>query len=225
MILLRLQHRQVTGAIPGILFVLLLAYAQTPTASAAAIPASPWNAQQSGTALVFYAQPQVSDDLWPVLFQVLRADLADGAGELPNGLVLDKEPTIVRGTEDLRGVTFSKVISVKLLGRCDVLPQTDHPSQAGPLGWVLLVSGKVQPFISIDCTRLAQVLRPTAARLNKEGRRYAMAQAISHVLIHEWSHIATQSSSHGARGITQAYLSVNDLIANPRRNHLSASNR
>ncbi len=225
MILLRLQHRQVTGAIPGILFVLLLAYAQTPTASAAAIPPSPWNAQQSGTALVFYAQPQVSDDLWPVLFQVLRADLADGAGELPNGLVLDKEPTIVRGNEDLRGVTFSKVISVKLLGRCDVLPQTDHPSQAGPLGWVLMVSGKVQPFISIDCTHLAQVLRPAVARLNKEDRRYAMAQAISHVLIHEWSHIATQSSSHGARGITQAYLSVNDLIANPRRNHLSASNR
>jgi hypothetical protein len=225
MFILRLQHRQVTGAIPGIVFVLLLAYALTPNTLAAVIPSSPLNEQQSNTALVFYAQPQVSEDLWPVLFQALRADLADGAGELPNGVVLDKEPTIVRGNEDLRGVTFSKVISVKLLGRCDVLPQTDHPSQVGPLGWVLLVSGTVQPFISIDCTRLAQVLRPAAAHLSKEGRRYAMAQAISHVLIHEWSHIAAQNSAHSARGLTQAYLSVNDLIASPRSNHLSASNR
>ena len=113
---------------PGILFLLLLAYAQTPTASAAAIPPSPWNAQQSGTALVFYAQPQVSDDLWPVLFQVLRADLADGAGNMPNGLVWTEPPSSWKRRP--RGVTFSKVISVKLLGRCDVLPQTDHPSQA-----------------------------------------------------------------------------------------------
>ena len=43
-----------------------------------------------------------------------------------------------------------------------------------------------------------------------------MAQAIAHVLIHEWSHIVTQSSAHSSRGITQAYLSVNDLIAEPK---------
>lgn len=225
MILLRLQLGRVIGAIAGVLFVLLLACARTPGALAAAIPASPMNAQQSGTAMVFYAQPQVSEDLWPALFQALRADLEDGAGESPSGLVLDKDPTFLRGNEDLRGVTFSQIVSVKLLGRCDLLPQADHPSQTGPLGWVLLVSGKVQPFVSIDCTRLAQVLRPAAARLNKQDRRYAMAQAISHVLIHEWSHIATQSSAHSTRGITQPNLSVDELIASPKSSHLSASNR
>jgi hypothetical protein len=88
---------------------------------------------------------------------------------------------------------------------------------------VPLVSGKIQPFVSIDCTRLAQVLRPTAAGLDKQAREDVMAQAIAHVLIHEWSHIVTQSSAHSSHGITQAYLSVNDLIAEPKDNHLSAA--
>jgi hypothetical protein len=183
------------------------------------------NGRQSGTALVFYAQPQVSEDLWPVLFQVLRTDLEDGLGDLPNGLVVDKNPTFIRGSQDLRGITFTTIISVRLLGRCDVFPQADHPSSAGPLGWVLLVSGKIQPFISIDCTRLAQVLRPAATRWNKQGPRSLMAQAISHVLIHEWCHIAAQSPTHNTGGIMQAYLSLDDLIASPKTNRLSASKR
>jgi hypothetical protein len=225
MILLRVQYRRATRAVPGILLALFVAFGQARSASAAAIPAPLLNAQQSGTAIVFYGQPQTKEDLWPAVFQAVRADLADGTGELPNGLVLDKEPIFVRGSEDLRGVLFSKVIAVKLLGRCDVFPQTDRPALRGPLGWVLMVSGQVQPFVSIDCARLGQVLRPKLAGLSAEGRRYAMAQAIAHVLIHEWVHIATQSSSHAGRGIAQANLSVDELIARPKGSHLSGANR
>jgi hypothetical protein len=161
----------------------------------------------------------------PSLFQIVRADLASGDSELANGVALDKDPIMVRGNEDLRGVTFSHVISVKLLGRCDVLPQTNRPELTGPLGWVLLVSGEIQPYVSIDCTRIAQVLRPAVASLNKEDRRYAMMQAIAHVLIHEWIHIATQSDAHGRRGIMQAYLSANQLIAGPKNGDLQVAKR
>jgi hypothetical protein len=214
MSLLRLPHRQAGGAIPGILLTFLLASAH----------ALPLHAQESDTTIVFYAQPKVSESLWPLLFQVLRADLANGEGELSNGFVLDKQATFLRGSDDLRGMVFSRIITVKLLGRCDVLPQTEHLSN-GPLGWVLLVSGTIQPFISIDCTRIAEVLRPAGAGLSKQGRQYLMDQAIAHVLIHEWNHIATQSAHHTSRGISQAYLSVNDLIKEPKSNHLSAANR
>jgi hypothetical protein len=182
------------------------------------------HAQQPGTAFVFYAQPQVREDMWPSLFQVLRADLDDKA-EVPSGVIPEQGATFVRSGDDLLGLSFSRVISVKLLGRCDVLPQANRPGLSGPLGWVLLVSGKIQPFMWIDCTRLAQVLRPAVAGLNKEERRYAMEQAIAHVLIHEWSHIATQNPSHTARGLTQANLSVNELIATPKSNHLSVASR
>jgi hypothetical protein len=210
----RSQHRQYQGAISCILFVFLLASVQTHSSFAAAIPAPALNAQQPGTAFVFYA-PEMSADLWPVLFQKLRADLADG-------LILDQDPLLVRGDQDLRGVTFSRVISVKLLGRCDAFLKTSQSSEKGPLGWVLQISGKVQPFISIDCTRIAEVLRPATAGWTKQRRQDAMLQAITHVLIHEWSHIATQSSAHGSRGVTQANLSVSDLIKEPLNSHFSA---
>jgi hypothetical protein len=189
MSLLRLLHRQAGGAILGILLTSL-------PASAAVLPSQ---AEEPDTTIIFYAQPKVSEDLWPVLFQVLRTDLANGTDELPNGLVLDKQAAFVRGSDDLRGRMFARTIVVKLLGRCDVLPQSDHPSR-GPLGWVPLVSGTIQPFISIDCARIAQVLRPTAAVLSKQARQYMMDQAIAHVLIHEWIHIATQSTHHSSRG-------------------------
>jgi hypothetical protein len=218
----RSQHRQHQGAITCILFVFMLASGQTRSSLAAAIPAPPLNAQQPGTALVFYAQSEMSEDLWPVLFQTLRADLAGGGGDLPDGLVLDKDPFLVRGDQDLRGVTFPRVITVKLLGRCDGFSQTNHSSEKGPLGWVPLVSGRVQPFVSIDCARIAQVLRPAMAGWNKQRRQDAMLQAITHVLIHEWSHIATQSSAHGSRGIMQANLSVSDLIKEPLNSDFSA---
>jgi hypothetical protein len=179
------------------------------------------HAQQSGTVLVFYAQSQVSEDMWPTLFQILRDDLSDEA-QLPKGLALEQSTAFVRGSDDLQGVTFSRIISVKLLGRCDVLPQTNHPSLGGPLGWVMMVSGKIQPFVSIDCARIAQVLRPAVPGMNKQERQHAMLQAVAHVLIHEWSHIVSQSPAHTPRGITQAELSVHELIATPKNARLSA---
>jgi hypothetical protein len=217
----RSQHRPHQGAISSILFVFLLASGQTHRGFAAAIPAAPLNPRQPGTALVLYAQ-EMNEALWPVLFQTLRADLADGEGDLPDGLVLDKDPLLVRGDQDLRGVTFSQVITVKLMGRCDAFSQANHSSEKGPLGWVLLISGKVQPFVSIDCDRIAEVLRPATAGWTRQRRQVAMLQAITHVLIHEWSHIAAQSSAHGSRGITQANLSVSDLIKEPVNSHFSA---
>jgi hypothetical protein len=203
---LRSHRRQALGSSVGVLFALLLANALVPAL----------HAQQSGTAIVFYAQSQVNDELWPVVFQAVRDDLASDSGELPKGLVLDQNPAFLPGKDLTQGIDFANVIQVKLLGRCDVLPQADRPSLRGPLGWVLLVSGEIQPFVFIDCSRIAQVLRPVAAGLDKDGRRNVMAQAIAHVLIHEWIHVATQNRSHGDRGITQAALSVNELIADPR---------
>jgi hypothetical protein len=169
------------------------------------------HAQQAGTVLVFYAQPRVSEGMWQPLFQILRADLYDET-QLPRGIALDQSAAFVRGSDALQGVTFSRIISVRLLGHCDALPQIDRPSLRGPLGWVMMVSGKIQPFVSIDCTRIAQVLRPAVPGLNKQERQEVMLQAVAHVLIHEWSHIVSQSPAHTSRGITQAELSVHDLI-------------
>jgi hypothetical protein len=208
MSLLQLQFRDVSRAKVGILFALLLTCALGPAL----------HAQQPGTAVIFYAQPQVNDDLWPDLLQSLRADLAAGVGEAPNGFALQQDPAFFRGNDIALGTVFSRVIVVKLLGRCEVLPQSDRPSVNGPLGWVWQVSRKIQPFIYVDCAQLSQLLRNRSAGLDKYERRHAMAQAIAHVVIHEWIHIATQSPGHGKRGITKQFLTAAELTAEPRNN-------
>ena len=206
MSLLQLQFRDVSRAKVGILFAFLLTYALAPAL----------HAQQPGTAVVFYAQLQLSDDLWPDLLQSLHADLAAGLGEAPNGFALPQDPAFFRASDLALGVVFSRVIVVKLLGRCIVLPQSDRPTVDGPLGWVWQVSGKMQPFIYVDCERLAQMLCSRSASLDQYERRHAMAQAIAHVVIHEWIHIATPRPSHDVHGIMQSSISVKELVAAPR---------
>jgi hypothetical protein len=181
----------------------------------ACAPSAILHAQSFKTSIVFFAEPQVSQGFWPVLFESLREDLASGSAESPEVTLLDPRPALLRGQELYTGIQFSVIVQVRLQGRCDVLPQADHHLRPGPLGWVLQISGVIQPFIFVDCTRLAQVLGPAVMRLSNEGRQHAMAQAIAHVLIHEWIHIVTQSDSHRPHGITRASLSVEELTASP----------
>jgi len=206
MSILQLKFRDVFRAKVGILFAFLLTYALAPAL----------HAQQPGTAVIFYAQVQISDDLWPDLLQSFHADLAAGIGEAPNGFALPQNPAFFRGNDRAMEINFSRVIVVKLLGRCDVLPQSSHSSLDGPLGWVLMVSGTIQPYIFVDCARIAQALRATSVGLNKYESRHEIAQAIAHVVIHEWIHIATQCPAHGAHGITKQFLSPAELTADPR---------
>jgi len=213
MSLLQLQFRDVSRAKVGILFAFILTYALAPAL----------HAQQPGTAVIFYAQPQLNDELWPDLLQSLRADLAAGIGEAPNGFALEQNPAYFRGNDLALGTVFSRVIVVKLLGRCDVMPQSDRSSLDGPLGWVWQVSGKIQPFIFVDCERIAQELRKRSAGLDGYERRHAMAQAIAHVVIHEWIHIATQSPAHGKRGITKQFLTAAELTAEPKHNTVAVA--
>ncbi len=206
MSLLPFKFRDVSRAKVGILLAVLLAYALAPAL----------HAQQPGTAVIFYAQLQINDDLWPDLLHSLHADLAAGIGEAPNGFALPQNAAFFRGNEHAMEIHFSRVIVIKLLGHCDVLPQSDRPSLDGPLGWVLMVSGTIQPYIFVDCARITQALRATSLGLNKYESRHEIAQAIAHIVIHEWIHIATQCPAHGAHGITKQFLSPAELTADPR---------
>ena len=178
------------------------------------LPAS--RAQDRHSTLVFYGDRDVSDALWPGLFSAIREDMAEedfGAA----GRSIDHDPRLMRSEELYAGEEFGDVIEVRLLGRCDVVQQAYRPLQPGPLGWVLRVKGRIQPYIYVDCTRLAQTLNATTLGMSDEQRMHAMAQAISHVLVHEWIHIATQNAGHTAHGITEAQLTAATLVADPDR--------
>lgn len=171
-------------------------------------------ARAADTTIVFYADRQVSDSLWQPLFSAIQNDLAEENYGLTN-----RSPRLMRSSEVHPGEEFSHVVEVKLLGRCDVPQQAYRPLKPGPLGWVLRVHGEIQPYIYIDCTRMAQVLNPTTLGMSRAQRSRAMSQAISHVLVHEWIHIATQNSGHSDHGINEAQLTPSTLIAEPSSAH------
>jgi hypothetical protein len=167
------------------------------------------------TTLVFFAGREVSDTLWSALFAALQQDLAAHDGDLSAAALLDPEPRMVAGSELVPGNVVQRVVVIQLKGRCDLLPQAALPMHPGPLGWVTKNRGNIAPFINIDCTRLAQTLNAVAMAMGTDQRRQAMCQAISHVLIHEWVHIVTQSSMHSSRGVEKATLTSSELIAAP----------
>lgn len=166
---------------------------------------------QDGTAVVFYADPQVEDAVWPSLVAAFHNEVVQEASDYP--LPADAEP--IRASSLHEGREFGKIIEVHLIGRCDVVQQAYQPVRPGPLGWVLDVSGEIQPFVYINCERLVQFLNPTTLGMNDDQRREAMARAISRIAIHEWIHIDAQSARHASHGIRQAELSGDELTEGP----------
>ena len=163
---------------------------------------------QAETAVVFYADRHIAEPMWAPLFEAFRAEVAEERREYP--LPEDFEP--VRASALAVGQEFADVIEVRLIGRCDVAEQAYRSLPKGPLGWVVRASGEIQPFIYVDCSRLAQYLGPVALGMSEDQRRAAMARAISRIAVHEWIHIDSQSARHEGHGIRQAELSSRELI-------------
>jgi hypothetical protein len=166
--------------------------------------------------IIFFADRHVSEAIWQPLFFAVHEDLTRESYGLA-----DHNPHLLRASEIHPGQEFGNVIEVKLLGRCDVPQQAYRPLKSGPLGWVLRVHGEIQPYIYVDCTRMAQTLNATTLGMSPEQRTRAMSQAIAHVLVHEWIHIATQNAEHTEHGITQAQLTPSTLIAEPDKAPIS----
>ncbi|HEX3469672.1 MAG TPA: hypothetical protein VHT28_00670 [Silvibacterium sp.] len=159
------------------------------------------------TGIVFYADPRVDESIWPALFDAFRRELTEEEHEYP----LPQDAQLIRASSLAPGQEFARVIEVRLIGRCDVVQQAYRPMPRGPLGWVLRVSGEIQPFVYVDCARVAQFLNPMTLGMNDQQRRNAMMQAISRIALHEWIHIDLQSAGHESHGIRRAELSPDDL--------------
>lgn len=187
-------------------FSLLTLLLFSPPRSAGQAPSPP------KTVLVFYAEPQVEASIWPPLAEVFHSEVAREESEY--SLPADVEP--IRASSVHEGQEFGKVIEVHLIGRCDVVEQAYRPMPPGPLGWVLRVSGEIQPFVFVDCGRLAQFLNPATLGMSDGQRTEAMARAISRIAIHEWIHIDAQTAKHESHGIRQAELTGEELISGAR---------
>ena len=119
---------------------------------------------------------------------------------------------IVRGDTLSPGAMFDAVIPVYLHGECRLLGEPGQEDVRGPLGWVYRAHGHIEPFIHVDCTRLSGMLGHQALWMNSGARNAALAEAIAHVVLHEWMHIDTQSAAHTRDGISKDSFRVADLV-------------
>lgn len=165
------------------------------------------NTSQPATTLVVLANRQTQKHLWPVLVSTLRRDAATASQSAP----INGEPQIILGGADVPGPAFPSRIEVQLLGACDDPWDADRPAKSSPLGYVHEDAGMIAPIIYIDCAQVSQLLWPQTRSMTQRQRLQLTSEAISHVILHEWIHIATQSSAHTSRGIMQSALSLHEL--------------
>jgi hypothetical protein len=163
--------------------------------------------------IVFFSDQPLSDDQWTALIAALHTLLAKGGAEVQ---ALDSDADFVRGTQVRPGIQVASAITVYLHGDCKLRPARLRTAYGASLGWVWRDGGHIEPFAHVDCTQIANVLGPQANWLSVPGRVQVMAGAIARVVLHEWIHIATQSSAHSAHGLEKAQFGVTDLMESAR---------
>jgi hypothetical protein len=113
-----------------------------------------------------------------------------------------------------KGMESKRGYEIMLHGDCTMAaPSTNQNQPRGPLGWVLLVDDRIQPFVYVDCDRVRQMLYRDLRDKTTAERRRLLARAVSRIVVHEMTHIVTQSPLHGASGLEKARVSSSDLLA------------
>jgi hypothetical protein len=159
--------------------------------------------------LIVYGDKPMPEEEWTAL----KSALAKGFDSVP--LETRYVPVgfeIVRGESLAPGVQFDSAIPLFLHGSCRLLGEPGKAEVTGPLGWVLRDHGQIQPFIHVDCARIAEMLAQHALWMNQGARNDAMAAAITRVVLHEWVHIATQNPTHTRDGIEKRSFGLQDLV-------------
>jgi hypothetical protein len=196
--------------IHGLICLLGAAQVLAMAGSGASAQAQVPDASPARTTVVVFADQPMQEAQWSELFAALRAGLAFGGAETEP---LDDEAEFVRGDSAPSGFRVQSAIVVYLHGDCNLAPLPRRTAYGVPLGWVRRVDGRIEPFAHVDCTRIGQVIGVQALRMGTVRRNTVMAGAIARVIVHEWIHIAAQSSSHTERGIEKAQYGVTDLMA------------
>lgn len=167
------------------------------------------------TTFVVFADHHLDDDQWTAFVVELRRSQEDPATRIP---ALPGDFEVLRGEDVIPGIRVENGISVFLHGDCALLPGK-RQWVTGALGWVPVANGRTQPFIHVECTRIAEMLGPLVFGMHRDRRNSVMAEAVVRVLIHEWVHVAMQTVRHAKEGITKSSFTAADLLAEDNEIH------
>lgn len=206
-------YARLLNGIGPLLFVLCIAVCGAPIVigqqAGSSAPAQANDAAAPHLTLVFFAQHRLPERAWAALFAALRADLPEASAEIP---ALDANVELIRGDSLVHGTLVPQSVTIYLHGDCNLSPLPEPYDAGEPLGWVMKVGPRIEPVIHVECTPIGRELSQRTEWLSRDGRTAAMSEALVRVILHEWAHIATQNSGHGAEGITKAQFGVDDLV-------------
>jgi hypothetical protein len=158
------------------------------------------------TLVVVYFPSPACSAFWPALKSELERS------ETPK--LLTGSVAWITRDEFQRGMESRHGYEILLHGDCTMAaPSTSQKPPRGPLGWVLMVNDRIQPFVYVDFDRVAEMLHRDLRDKTTAERRSLLARAVSRIVVHEMTHIVTQSSLHTASGLEKAHVSSSDLLA------------
>jgi hypothetical protein len=113
-----------------------------------------------------------------------------------------------------REVASQFLVVVDLEGSCR--PQVDSTTAVRSptrLATTATSNGVILPFSNLHCSALSQFLAPAMAREPRTHRDALFGRAMGRLVAHELCHYLRQTRGHGSGGVSQAALSVRELIS------------
>lgn len=108
---------------------------------------------------------------------------------------------------------FEDLVLVRFQGACSMNGTAQKAPNGGPLGWSHVMSGEILPFGDVSCDNVRQAVSGVLWGEQQNHRERLFGRALGRVVAHELYHIIGGVHSHGKKGIAQASLSGQELIA------------
>ena len=116
---------------------------------------------------------------------------------------------------DLHWLDRPREVTAALLVIVTLSERTTAKSKPWPPDTVLasaaVADGRILPFVRVNCSALRDFLAP-ALHPNDPDASELYGRALGRLLSHELYHIAGQTGTHTATGITQSAVSIEDLL-------------
>ena len=96
------------------------------------------------------------------------------------------------------GMEYPEIIQVRLQGHCKADLTTDWQFADGPLGWVYMTGGEIQPVVYVNCDRIGQTLEHElrGANCKERGHRRLKQEPELHRPGEPPHHVVSETNKH-----------------------------
>lgn len=162
-------------------------------------------AQESGLAVYLNAPKQLP----PSVSQSMRAETQRLLRSLDT-------PLLWRETASPREDS-GRLVVVRFTGSCSFddynASRPVAPVKGQPLASTDIANGRVLPFVSVQCSRVRDLIAPSVIGTRSSDRDTALGAAIGRVMAHEIYHVLSGERKHSQSGVAAECMGVRDLLA------------